>query len=104
MARGAGARNRPVVPNANPALDRFKYEIARELKLPDEIFTSRYWGNVPSAQCGAVGGHMVKRMIEAAEQSLIEGAVASVRTGFQVGLGQSATQQPAQTDYGRQMQ
>ncbi|MEW5865728.1 MAG: alpha/beta-type small acid-soluble spore protein [Bacillota bacterium] len=96
MARGAGRRNRPVVPNALTALDRFKYEIANELNLPSNIIDSGYWGSLPSAQCGAVGGHMVRRMIEAAERSLIEGAAAGVKTGFQAGL----TRPEAQPDYG----
>ncbi len=75
MARGAGRRNRPVVPNALAALDRFKYEVANELDLPSDVINSGYWGSLPSAQCGAVGGHMVRKMIESAERSLIEGAL-----------------------------
>lgn len=100
MARGAARRNRPVVPNALAALDRFKYEIANELNLPSNIINSGYWGTLPSAQCGAVGGHMVRRMIEAAERSLVEGTVAGVRAGFQAGLAQPTSQQPTQTGYG----
>ncbi|MEW6229546.1 MAG: alpha/beta-type small acid-soluble spore protein, partial [Bacillota bacterium] len=73
-----------------------KYEIANELNLPSNIVNSGYWGSLPSAQCGAVGGHMVRRMIEVAERSLIEGAAAGVRTGFQAGLAQPG----AQADYG----
>lgn len=100
MARGAGRRNRPVVPGALSALDRFKYEIANELNLPSSIIDSGYWGDLPSAQCGAVGGHMVRRMIEAAERSLVEGTVAGVRAGFQASLSQRGAEQPAQPDYG----
>ena len=72
MARGSRRRNRPVVPEALAALDRFKYEIANELNLPSNVINTGYWGNLPSAQCGAVGGQMVRRMIEAAQRSLIE--------------------------------
>lgn len=100
MARGAARRNRPVVPNALGALDRFKYEIANELNLPSNIINSGYWGSLPSAQCGAVGGHMVRRMIEAAERSLVEGTVAGVKSGFQAGLAQPTAQRSAQPGYG----
>ena len=100
MARGAGRRNRPVVPNALAALDRFKYEIANELNLPSNIINSGYWGSLPSAQCGAVGGHMVRRMIEAAERSLVEGTAANVKAGFQTGLAQATGQQFTQPGYG----
>ncbi len=103
MARGAGRRNRPVVPNALAGLDRFKYEIANELNLPSDIVNSGYWGNLPSAQCGAVGGHMVRRMIEAAERSMVEGTVAGVRAGFQTGLARPAAEQPTQTGYNQPM-
>jgi small acid-soluble spore protein A (major alpha-type SASP) len=68
LARGSNTGNRPVVRGATRALDEFKYEVARELgiNIPDD----NYWGDIPSAQCGAVGGHMVRRMIEMAEESL----------------------------------
>lgn len=68
MARGSSTSNRPVVRNATRALDEFKYEVARELGI--NIPEDNYWGDIPSAQCGAVGGHMVRRMIEMAEESL----------------------------------
>jgi len=28
-----------------------------------------YWGNISSRDCGAVGGHMVKKMIQAYQES-----------------------------------
>ena len=43
--------------------------------------------------CGAVGGNMVKRMIQAAEQTLSQQAVANVQAGFRAGM---ASQQPQQ--------
>lgn len=86
MARGQKT-NRALVMQAGPALDRFKYEIANEINFPTNLIQGGYWGNIPSAQCGAVGGHMVKRMIEAAERSLVEGAAVNVRAGFRAGLG-----------------
>jgi hypothetical protein len=49
-------------------LDQFKYEVARELGI--QGVEDGYWGDLPSRQCGAVGGHMVRKMIEMAEQQL----------------------------------
>ncbi|MBX6350743.1 MAG: alpha/beta-type small acid-soluble spore protein [Clostridia bacterium] len=68
MAQGSGSTNTPVKKAAAKALDQFKYEVAQEIGVnPPQ---SGYWGDLPARQCGAVGGHMVKRMIEQAEQQL----------------------------------
>ena len=83
-----------MLPQAGAALDRFKYEIANELNIPTNLIQGDYWGNLSSAQCGAVGGHMVRRMIEAAERSLIEGTLQGVRAGFQAGLAQAGITSP----------
>ncbi len=67
MAQGQRS-NRILVRGAEQALDQFKYEVAQELGItppPDG-----YWGDLPSRQNGAIGGHMVRRMIQMAEQSL----------------------------------
>ncbi|MEW6244979.1 MAG: alpha/beta-type small acid-soluble spore protein [Bacillota bacterium] len=61
-------RNRVMVPQAQAALDSFKYEVARDLNVQPP--PSGYWGNLTSRDCGAVGGQMVRRMIEMAERSL----------------------------------
>ncbi|MBX6377684.1 MAG: alpha/beta-type small acid-soluble spore protein [Clostridia bacterium] len=66
MAQGQ-QRNRALVAGAEPALDQFKYEVAAELGINPP---GNYWGDLPARQCGAVGGHMVRRMIQLAEQSL----------------------------------
>lgn len=100
MALGARRKNRPVIPEALAALDRFKYEIANELNLPSNITNTGYWGNLTSAQCGAVGGQMVRRMIEAAQRSLVEGTLSGVRAGFQTGLAQGGAQPYVQTGFG----
>lgn len=68
MARGSNTGNRDLVQGATRALDQFKYEVARELGL--QGVEDGYWGDIPSRQCGAVGGHMVRKMIEMAEQQL----------------------------------
>lgn len=69
MARGQQG-NRHLVPGASRALDRFKYEVARELGI--QIPPDGYWGDMPTRLTGAVGGHMVRRMIALAEQQLAQ--------------------------------
>ncbi len=65
----AGQRgNRALVRGAEQTLDQFKYQVAGEVGItppPDG-----YWGDLPARQCGAVGGHMVRRMIQLAEQQM----------------------------------
>ena len=78
MARGSSTSNRALVRNAESALDQFKYEVARDIGL--QIPEDNYWGDLPARQCGAVGGHMVRRMIELAEQQLAgRGGAATTR-------------------------
>lgn len=62
-------RNKLVVPEAQKAMYQFKYEIANQVGVTNQI-QGGYWGQISSRDCGAVGGNMVKRMIEAYEQSL----------------------------------
>lgn len=72
MALGSSSKNIKVVPEAFQAMNQFKYEVATELGINPEYKTG-YWGNISSRECGSVGGHMVRRMIAAAEQELIKG-------------------------------
>ena len=67
MARGSGS-NRILVQQAAQAMDQFKYEVASEIGVNPPA--DGYWGDLPARQCGAVGGHMVRRMIQMAEQTL----------------------------------
>jgi len=67
MAQGQNG-NRVLVREAAQALDQFKYEVAQEIGVQPP--QDGYWGDLPARQCGAVGGHMVRRMIEIAEQQL----------------------------------
>lgn len=72
MARGSYNRSRGathVVPEAWNAMNNWKYEVARELGVDTQI-QNGYWGNVASRDAGAVGGHMVRKMIEMAESQL----------------------------------
>ncbi|HHX25003.1 MAG TPA: alpha/beta-type small acid-soluble spore protein [Thermoanaerobacterales bacterium] len=61
MAQGQ-KRNKLVVPEAYKAMEQFKAEIAKEVGI--QAPPDGYWGNYSSRDCGAVGGHMVRRMIE----------------------------------------
>jgi hypothetical protein len=89
---GTGQKsNTPININAMKALDQLKYETANELGI--QVPPTDYWGDLSSRQCGAVGGNMVRKMIAAAEQSLIEQTVAGVRQGFAQGL--STTTNPS---------
>lgn len=92
MAQGQKS-NRTLVPQARQALDRFKYEVAHELGI--QVPEHGYWGDLPSRLNGAIGGNMVRRMIAAAEQSLIGQATQSVQQGFRQAIGQQ-TFQPQQ--------
>lgn len=71
MAQGQNT-NQIVVPQARQALEQLKYEVAAELGLPSY---QGYLGDVPSRLNGAVGGNMVRRMIQLAEQQLAGGTI-----------------------------
>lgn len=63
-------RNKALVPAARTALDHFKFEVANEVGIPNYDKVDK--GSLTSRQNGYVGGNMVKRMIEMAEQSMIK--------------------------------
>ncbi len=71
MAEGQRS-NTHVVPQASQAMEQFKWQVASELGIQNY---RGYLGDVPSRVNGAVGGHMVRRMIALAEQSLAQGTV-----------------------------
>jgi len=62
----------------NNVLDQFKYEVAQELGVTNQI-QNDYWGNLSAKDCGRVGGkiggNMVKIMIQKAEESLTNGKI-----------------------------
>ncbi len=60
--------NRPVNPAAENALDQMKFEIASELGIAERV-RSQGWNTMTSADCGRVGGHMVRKMIEQYESN-----------------------------------
>lgn len=61
--------NKPAVPGAAYALDRFKYEIASELGLSNYAQIDK--GNLTSRQNGYVGGYMTRKLVQLGEQQLM---------------------------------
>lgn len=59
--------NKLVVPQAKEALDRFKMEAASEVGVD---LKNGYNGDLTAKQAGSIGGQMVKKMIEAYENSV----------------------------------
>ena len=55
------------VPQARHALNDMKYEIARELGVN---LKQGYNGDLTSREAGYIGGYMVKRLVEQAEQQM----------------------------------
>lgn len=64
-------RNKLLVPEASQAMYQFKYELAREVGVENQI-QGDYWGYVSSRDCGAVGGGMVRQMIHTIEQQIAQ--------------------------------
>jgi hypothetical protein len=61
--------NKPVNPAAENALDRMKFEVASELGIAETV-RQNGWATMTSADCGRVGGQMVRKMIEQYESSI----------------------------------
>ena len=61
------SNNKAVVPEAKEALDRFKMEVAQEVGVN---LKQGYNGDITAREAGSVGGMMVKKMIEAYENSI----------------------------------
>ena len=59
--------NQPVVPSAREALNKFKMEAAQEVGVN---LKKGYNGDLTSREAGSVGGQMVKKMIQAYENSM----------------------------------
>ena len=59
--------NRLVVPEAQEAMNKFKMEAANEVGVN---LKQGYNGHLTSREAGSVGGQMVKKMIEAYENSI----------------------------------
>jgi len=59
--------NKTVVPEAKAAMDKFKMEVASEVGVN---LKEGYNGDLTAKQAGSIGGMMVKKMIEAYENSI----------------------------------
>nr|MDD6335408.1 alpha/beta-type small acid-soluble spore protein [bacterium] len=53
--------NKPVVPQAQEALNKMKYEVAQSLNVN---LKQGYNGDLTAKENGSVGGEMVKRLLE----------------------------------------
>ena len=59
--------NSKVVPEAREALNRFKHEVASEVGV---TLKDGYNGNISAKDAGKIGGQMVKKLIEQAENQM----------------------------------
>lgn len=67
MANNTNNSNNLVVPEAREAMEKFKMEAANEVGVN---LKQGYNGDLTSREAGSVGGQMVKKMIEAYENSI----------------------------------
>ena len=59
--------NKNVVPEAIDSLERFKYEVASEVGVN---LKNGYNGNISARDAGKIGGNMVRKLIEQAENQM----------------------------------
>ena len=59
--------NKIMVPNAREAMNKFKMEAASEVGVN---LKQGYNGDLSSREAGSVGGQMVKKLVEKAENNL----------------------------------
>ena len=59
--------NKNVVPEAMDSLEWFKYEVASEVGVN---LKNGYNGNISARDAGKIGGNMVKKLIEQAENQM----------------------------------
>ena len=59
--------NRKVVPEAREALNKFKYEVASEVGVS---LKDGYNGNISARDAGKIGGQMVRKLIQQAENQM----------------------------------
>ncbi|MBQ3415014.1 MAG: alpha/beta-type small acid-soluble spore protein [Clostridia bacterium] len=59
--------NRKLVPEAMDALDKFKYEVASEVGVN---LKDGYNGDISARDAGRIGGQMVKKLIQQAENNM----------------------------------
>lgn len=59
--------NQKVVPEAREALNRFKHEVASEVGVS---LKDGYNGNISARDAGRIGGNMVRKLIQQAENQM----------------------------------
>ena len=59
--------NKSVVPEAKEALNKFKYEVANEVGVN---LNQGYNGDLSSKDAGRIGGNMVRKRIQQAENNM----------------------------------
>ena len=57
-----------VVPEAKDSLEKFKYEVASEVGVN---LKNGYNGDLSAREAGKIGGNMVKKLIQKAENQMI---------------------------------
>ena len=67
MSSNSNSSNKLVVPSAREAMNKFKMEAANEVGVN---LKQGYNGDLTSREAGSVGGQMVKKMIQAYENSM----------------------------------
>ncbi len=60
--------NRTLVPEAKESLNQFKYEVASEVGVN---LKDGYNGNLSSRDAGRIGGNMVRKLIQKAENQML---------------------------------
>ena len=60
--------NKKLVPEAMDSLDRFKYEVANEVGVN---LKNGYNGDISARDAGKIGGNMVRKLIQQAENQMI---------------------------------
>lgn len=63
----SGRNRRILVPEARNAMEQFKQEVASSMNIE---LNEGYNGDISARDAGRIGGQMVKRMIEYAEDNL----------------------------------
>ena len=67
MAHSSSNSNQKVVPEAADALNKFKYEVASEVGVN---LKDGYNGDISARDAGRIGGNMVKKLIQQAENQM----------------------------------
>ena len=68
MMANSSNSNRKLVPEAMDSLDKFKYEVASEVGVN---LKNGYNGDISAKDAGKIGGNMVRKLIQQAENQMI---------------------------------